>query len=184
MKISVKILKGIHMESTSDPWGISNLTLKDKFFIFINSFNKYRGSLLYVRHWKTHQSTWSFHSWGVGKMVSRSDLFFLDKSLSSPLFSLFIASINFIFITLNYQGWNVSLFPNKETKSVGGNRIQTFPEVSENCKMRKGYVREKISLVMVNKRIKWSWFLWEESSIRQKSSGLTISHEELGDDYM
>lgn len=121
---------------------------------------------------------------GGGKMVSRSDLFFLDKSLSSPLLSLFIANINFIFITLNYQGWNVSLFPNKGTKSVGGNRIQTFPEVSENCKMGKGYVWEKISLAVVNERIKWAWFLWGESSIRQKSSSLAISHEELGDDYM
>lgn len=50
----------------------------------------------------------------------------------------------------------MSLFSNKGTKKVEENRVQTFPETSENCKIGKRNVWEKISLAMVNERIKWA----------------------------
>lgn len=59
-------------------------------------------------------------------------MLFLDRGLSSTL-TVFMTSINFIFVTLHGQGWNYSLLPKGTKKGRGKYRVQVCPEVSDSC---------------------------------------------------
>lgn len=80
-------------------------------------------------------------------MVSRSDKCFSLIEVYCQHYTVFMTSINFIFVTLHGQGWNYSLLPKGTKKGRGKYRVQVFPEVADSC-----HKMVKISSALMNER--------------------------------